>query len=798
MIKLQFLGPVTIRKEDGSLDQTIPKGAKRVALLAYLVLAKPRGYHRRDELLTLFWPDAGQKSARNALSNILYYLRNALGKDIILNRGSEEICVNMEKVWCDVLAFESAVDQGELKKAFELYKSRLLTGFHINHVSNDFQDWLDRERERLQKAYSGLCWNLAMKEKGRDNFEFAHHYAQKAADLTPYSDKHQSRYIKLLAEIGKPEAARRAYDRYSERLKTELNADPSPDLRGYVENIDASQSVSASAEDVNASGDGTRGLPIVEPGSSADLPNSDKDLKVQPKNLYEPNQNSSNKKLIRNIFISVVFVLIAWFIGNYFFNSGTDIQFGEKSVAVLPFTYINSPDSTDYFSLGITEEILSKLARKGDLSVTSRTSIMQYRNSDKSIREIAGELGVTTIVEGSIQRHSGQVRVTAQLIDAETDRHLWADTYDRQIENILDIQSDVAGRIADALQTKLVPNDNSEYNPQQNVDELAYQKYLQAKYLLDMGNAENIVEAVEVLEESISIDSTFAPAHGNLSLAYMYSGLVSTFPLEHTGVEGINIGDATNLALEASNKALSINSNVVEAYMVQGIIHRLNKEWDQSEEKFLKALSLNPNHSDVLREYGALLTKLGNNEEALIQKEKAVEVDPLAWNTHIGLGYSYYCERRYVEAIRELETSLSLGSRYFLTKKFLGLARLKRGQELFNNGQDEQAMAMIEKGSSNLNEFWGTNIEWKESITLAMSGDKQKALQHIKENSLSFSPKLHWHLLIGQKETALEMIDRGVDLSRFAYIDPVFDTVRDDLRFQQMAERDLKKEIDFD
>ncbi len=796
MIKLQFLGPVIIRKEDGSLDQTIPKGSKRIALLAYLVLAKPRVHHRRDELVALFWPDAGQKSARNSLSNILYHLREALGKDIILNRGSEDICVNSDKVWCDVLAFEKAIIQGDLKKAFQHYTNELLTGLHVNHVSNDFQDWLDRERDTLQNAYSKLCWDLAGKEKDLDNFEDAYHYAQKGSELRQYSKKHQRRYFEFLVEIGKPGEARRAYEQYAERLKTELNTEPSADLRSYIENLDASHSDNKPAQTVSESS-----VIMQHPSVESDSKNGvEKSVKNKPNKLYAGNTGRLSKTLISNILILIIFVLSVLLIGRIFSNPETRIQLGDKSVAVLPFTYINSADSTDYFSLGITEEILSKLGRVGDLSVTSRTSVMKYQNSEKSIREIAGELGVTTVVEGSVQRHGGRVRITAQLIDAETDRHLWGDTYDRQIENILDIQSEVAARIAGALQTELLPFDNSEYNPQQNVDEIAYQKYLQAKYLLDNGNVDGIVESVDLLKESISIDSTFAPAHGKLALAYVYSAMKMGFSSKVAGIKGMTLKDGLNLALQSSNKALSINQNVVEAYLAQAMIHKLNKNWAQSEDKFLKALSINPNHSDVLIDYGTFLTKLGNNEKALIHKKKAVAVDPLSWKTHFSLGIAYAHDKRYDDAIRELKTSINLGSQYRPTKGFLTMSLLKRSQELFNNGQDEQALAVIEQDSSVINEILGTNTAWKETFIFAVKGDKQKVLQNIEDNVLIRpGPTIYFLLLVGQKETAYQTIEQYIDFSNnTAFISSIFDSVRNEPRFQEMVERDLNIEIDFD
>lgn len=190
---------------------------------------------------------------------------------------------------------------------------------------------------------------------------------------------------------------------------------------------------------------------------------------------------------------------------------------------------------------------------------------------------------------------------------------------------------------------------------------------------------------------------------------------------------------------------------------------------------------------------------MGNIDEALIHMKKAVSVDPLSWAAHHGLGYTYYCARKYQSAIRELQTFINLGSLYPNTKKHLSLSLLKRSQELLERGQDEQAVELIETGSTILDEIWGSDTGWKETVIFAATGDKQKTLQSIEENSLPFPPKLYSLLLIGQKEMALEMIDQRLNFSRDrAYIDPVFDTIRDDPRFKQMVERDLNKEIQFD
>ncbi|NBC03125.1 MAG: hypothetical protein GVY20_05395 [Bacteroidetes bacterium] len=788
MNELSILGSTKLRTEDGSLDHSFLAGPKRLALLAYLILTKPHhGFHRRDKLITLFWPEKGQKSARNALSNMLYHIRSTLGKEIIESRGNEEISINLDEIWCDAIAFEEALDQGNPRKALELYRDNLLLGFHVSDVSNEFQDWLDAERERLKLRAAEGAWTLAKEAEETENVSAARNWGKKAAKFTPYNEDTQARLITLLNRLGYRSEALETYEEFASRLRSEWEMEPTDKLKSLVKNMQeqSEKKESFATADPNE--------PHFQEG---DIISTDGDsLSSEPTSKED---RSAFKWVVSTTAVFLILIVTAWF---YWIDAPVQNKeapaISQQSVAVLPFTYINAPDSTDYFSLGITEEILSKLARVSNLSVISRTSVMQYQNTDKTVREIARELGVSTVVEGSVQKHEDQVRITAQLIDAETDQHLWGDTYDRQIENILLVQSEVAARIADALQTELLPYENSEYTPNQNVDELAYQSYLQAKHMLDIHNPDGIVKSVEIFKESISIDSTFAPAYGGLSLAYLYSGLLSRFDDKVTGVEGMNLRNAANLSLESSNQALSINPNVVEAYLAQAIIYqRIYKNWEQSEEKFLKALSLNPNHSDVRVEYGVHLLYKGNINEALIHMEKAVAVDPLSWTAHHGLGYTYYCNREYEKAIRELETSIKLGSRYPDTKKHLSLALLKRSQELFSDGRDEQAMAMIERGSSVLNEIWGTNTGWKETVVFAAMGNKGQTIQSIHENPLPFPPMLYSLLLVGQTDEVLELLDNRLNFSiNRTYVDPIFDTVRDNPRFQEIVEKDLAKAV---
>lgn len=781
-MKLSILGPTKLRKDDGSFENSFLKGSKRLALFTYLVLAKPRGFHRRDQLLALFWPERGQKSARNALNNMMYQIRHSLGKEILISRGSDEISINHEKVGCDAIEFEQLLNDGKVQKALDLYRGELLFGFHVSDISNDFQNWLDAERERLRNLAADGAWTLAENAEESGNHSDARKWAKKAADFTPFSEDAQLKLMTLLKRLGYRTDALKAYEKYKNRLQSEWDMEPSNKLKSLLENMNT------------------------ESGGDTHVSKKDSE-KIASSAVSKSNSNNSSltssNPTTRSIWLAaaalIVFVFIS--LGIFWFDRSDENEAesvnNRKSVAVLPFTYLSSEDSTDYFSIGMTEEILTRLAQFKDLSVISRTSVMQYRNSDKSIRQIGEELGVNTVVEGSVQPVGNEVRITAQLIDAQTDRHLWAESYNRPMKNILALQSEVAANIAQALQAELLPVQRAILTYQQDINEEAYHFYLQAQHLLTIREPRGIVEAPALFREAIRLDSTFAPAYGGLAMATIWSGLINRFDHDVTQVEGIPRAKALNDALESANQALRIDSTVVEAYLARAIVYELKfRDWDQSSMAFQNALSINPNHSEALSEYGWHLLRLGEISQGLQQMEKAVKIDPLSWSVHHGLGYAYYCDREYEKAIQQLETAINLGSLYPNTKKYLSTARFKLSQQLLQYGQDSEAWELIEDASIMLEEMWGENTGWREPLEHAIMGQGNETLQTLNNVELPFAPRLYMLLLVGQTKPTLEMIERGINFHFRVFSDPIFDSVRQEQRFKEIAEQKLQIELD--
>lgn len=773
MVKLSILGPTKLRREDGRLDDSFLKGPKRLALLTFLMLKKPHGYHRRDEILALFWPERGQKSARNALNNMLYQIRNSLGKEVLVSRGTDEIGINRENIWCDAVVFEEMLDEGQNQQAMELYRGNLLFGFHVSDISNEFQTWLDTERERLKNRAAKAAWTLAEKSEQAENLSDAKKWAKKAAGFTPFSEDAQVKLITLLKRFGYRTEAHKAYEKYEERLRTEWEMEPSEKLKVLVE--DMRQSSVKSSETSEA---------------------SNGNHQHYSKNSKIPTQKNTSKKSGSKLWWIGATVIILIVIAAFWMiwddappQNNESSTISEQSVAVLPFTYLSAEDSTDYFSIGMTEEILTRLAQINDLSVISRTSVMQYRNTEKSLLEIANELGVHAVVEGSVQRVGDQVRITAQLIDAHTDHHIWGESYNRPMRNILALQSEVATSITDALHAELLPQEREQLINLQEIDEMAYHLYLQGQYLRDRRDSAGVMQAKTLLEESIRHDSTFAPAYSGLAMASFWAGLMGWYPVDMEEPE----------ILQAADRALAIDSTSVEAYLAKGLYYELyTREWELSEQAFEQALEINPNNSELQSEYDWFLLRLGRIDEALAGMKKTATLDPYSWHAHHSLGYAYHCNRQYEAAIQELETALNLGSQFSNTKEYLSFAYLKQSQLLFNREQYVEMEPHLERAYELRVNLAGGETQGMHLFEEAVKGNQEDVLEGLEQVSLPPFQKIVLLLLIGENKRALDLLDQTWSFNAKSYMDPIFDPLRDDPRYEQIVEEKLGRDIEID
>ncbi len=244
-MELKILGPAEMRNNNGELEHSFLAGPKRLALLVYLLLHKPQGFHRRDSLLPLFWHEQDQKSARNALSNMLYHIRNTLGKDTIENRGSEEIAINPELFWCDAVAFDKALNKKDYETAFNLYRADLLKGFHVYEASSELDQWMEQERKRFHNLVLEAGYTLAEKAFDRRNYKQAVAIAKKTSELDPFSEKIQLQLISFLYKSGEPQAALEAYALFSDLIYEEFGTEPGQKLKSLCKLIKEQEPVSS-------------------------------------------------------------------------------------------------------------------------------------------------------------------------------------------------------------------------------------------------------------------------------------------------------------------------------------------------------------------------------------------------------------------------------------------------------------------------------------------------------------------------------------------------------------------------
>ena len=298
------------------------------------------------------------------------------------------------------------------------------------------------------------------------------------------------------------------------------------------------------------------------------------------------------------------------------------------SVAVLPFVNLSADPENEFFADGITEDVIAHLSKVRALKVISRTSVMAFKKREHSLCEIGLKLGAATLLEGSVRRAGNRVRIVAQLIDGESDDHIWVDTYDRELTDIFEIQTDVALRIAAALQAELSPDERARIRRRPTHDMEAYQLYLQGRQCLFRYTAEAFRDSISLYEQAIARDPTFALAHA--ALAHVYAEL---------GVEGFGPqSPALNYqkARETVAKALALDDSLGEAYGIAGLIRLVGDfDWSGAEGDFKLALELSPGSADVHDHYGWLCSALERHDDALREVRRARELDPLAHRSDV-------------------------------------------------------------------------------------------------------------------------------------------------------------------
>src|SRR5438309_2329007 len=455
----------------------------------------------------------------------------------------------------------------------------------------------------------------------------------------------------------------------------------------------------------------------------------------------------------------------------------------QKSIAVLPFENLSEDKANVYFADGIQEEILTRLSRIADLKVISRTSTQRYKNRAEQLPEIAKQLAVANILEGSVRKAGDKVRVHVQLIDAENDAHLWAERYDRQLDDIFAVESDIAATIADTLQAKLTGAERRAISAQPTTNIEAHDLYLKGKHHWRNFYAPGYERVREYFEQAIALDASYAPAYVGLSLYHSWASANGIFAPEHWP-----------LAEEAVQKALELDDTLVEAYNALAAVEIYYKRnWTAAECAFRRGIELDPNLGDIPAHYGLCLSYFGRFEEAIAQQNQAMELDPFFPGNNLHFGTILFFSRDYDRAAAQLAKTLELFPNYAAAHESFGNVCAKKGMKheaitqwtaaLNLSGQAEHAR-MLEQ------------VFAKAGFEAAVRALAERQLTDLdrKRSSGTYVPAAHYvfaHLRTRNFEEAFAWLPKMVaEPNWFALqlgVNPSLDPLRSDPRFDKIA-----------
>jgi len=475
VIELRTLGSLSIRGSDGAELHGLMVQPKRLALLTYLCVATPRGFHRRDALLGLFWPESDEEHARAALRKGLHVLRRAVGETTIVSRGEEDVCVDPQAVWCDAAEFRKHIDEGRLDEAMALYRGDLLPGFFLRDAPA-FERWLESERSRFRELASVAAQRLSADLESQGKLDGAIPWARTAVALSLTDERVLRRLLELLERVGDRTGAIAAYDDFVRRVAAETEIEPSTETQQLVGRIRAGAGGSAvhlaTPSRLQLPKTGHRDAPRTRTTASLTA--------IQ----WTPRRALLHRKALLS---ATAFAVVVAGAGTSWWARETTQLPGDRieSLVVLPFENLSKDPAQEYFADGMHEAIIDQLGRIGALKkVISRTSALRYRKTDKSVEQIAHELGVDAVVEGSVLSADGGVRITVQLIDGATEKRVWGESYERDLRHVLALQAEVARAIAEEIRVTLSPADHARLAGARVVKPEAYQLYLIGNFKL--------------------------------------------------------------------------------------------------------------------------------------------------------------------------------------------------------------------------------------------------------------------------------------------------------------------------
>ncbi len=452
------------------------------------------------------------------------------------------------------------------------------------------------------------------------------------------------------------------------------------------------------------------------------------------------------------------------------------------SIVVLPLDNMMGDTEQDYFVEGMHEALITDLSKIGALKVISRTSAMRYKDTGKPLPQIARELGVDAVLEGSVLRAGNQVRITVQLIEAATERYLWAESYERDLTDILTLQSEVARAIAREIQIAVTPEEAARLASVREVNPEAHRLYLLGQFHLNTWEPAEINKAIRYFQQAIALDPLYSQPHSGLATCYGATAFYGYMPPQQ----------AYEKVKAMTARALELDSNLADAHRSYAAnSFYFDWHWEKAEEEFQRAIELNPNYSSAHQFYAWFLAAMGRTEEAHTTIRRALELDPLALTAYLTASDVFYLSRQYDQAITQLQELLDLSPNAPLALSRLGWSYVQKGMFKEAIGEMEQAVTL----SPDNTEILG--MLGHAYAAAGQTAEARKVLDDLhglakKRYVLPYGFALI-HTGLGENEKALEWLERAYQdrdgWMPFLQVEPRLDPLRSDPRFQDLLRR---------
>jgi TolB-like protein/Flp pilus assembly protein TadD len=496
-----------------------------------------------------------------------------------------------------------------------------------------------------------------------------------------------------------------------------------------------------------------------------------------------PKQSARGRAWIYVIVIAGAISVSLFFLGRYTApnKQGGLAELPGKSLAVLPFTNLSGNPENAYFAAGIQDEIVTRLAKVTELKVISCTSTKRFKSAPDDLPAIAKELGVANIMEGSVQRSADAVRVNVQLIKAENDAHLWADTFDRKLTDIFKIETEIAKTVAETLQAKLSGSEQHAIATRPTENTEAYELYLKGRFFWDKRTGENLKKSIDYFNQATAADPNYALA---------YVGLADCYLLLEDYV-GAPANETYPKAKAFAERALQLDSSLAEAHTSLAYVYTNLWQWEQAEEEFKGAIKLNANYSTAHHWYSLYLLDLGRIDEAMAEIKRAHELDPLSLIIATTLNYAYFAKGDVNSSIAQCKRVIDLDPNFPRAHEYLGLGYLTQGRYPEAIVEIHKAVELSGRDRRPLRDL---------GYGYAASGKRAEALTVLKEIEGNYEK----HEAIGQdfaavyaglgeKDQAFAWLEKDFQarsgLLAWSRWTPPFDSLRSDPRFADLLRR---------